>query len=220
MLSERKQQEHSGSEMGQNTSEVRDDDAMDVDEDSDSDATRRSPPRSHDVLSHSLSSVPGESFGKRFERATTQSPSQPILFYNHYEPYFEFTNFSPHPIRFAGEVYPTAEHLFQAHKFWPVHPDLADRIRCLATPREALREATRLNRHRRTDWFDVNLGVMDDVLEAKFSQHPKLRQLLVETQGRQLIENSPVDSFWGVGEDGQGRNELGKALMRLRDKLL
>ena len=25
--------------------------------------------------------------------------------------------------------------------------------------------------------------------------------------------------FWGIGRDGQGRNELGKALMRLRDRL-
>jgi hypothetical protein len=28
-----------------------------------------------------------------------------------------------------------------------------------------------------------------------------------------------IDSFWGIGSDGQGRNELGKALMRLREQL-
>ena len=27
------------------------------------------------------------------------------------------------------------------------------------------------------------------------------------------------DDFWGNGADGEGRNELGKALMRLRTKL-
>lgn len=27
------------------------------------------------------------------------------------------------------------------------------------------------------------------------------------------------DSFWGIGKDGTGKNELGKALMRLRDRV-
>ena len=35
----------------------------------------------------------------------------------------------------------------------------------------------------------------------------------------QVLNLAKVDSFWGTGEDGKGRNELGKALMRLRDKL-
>jgi predicted NAD-dependent protein-ADP-ribosyltransferase YbiA (DUF1768 family) len=33
-------------------------------------------------------------------------------------------------------------------------------------------------------------------------------------------QNSPKDSFWGIGDNGMGRNELGKALMRLRTRLL
>jgi ribA/ribD-fused uncharacterized protein len=60
---------------------------------------------------------------------------------------------------------------------------------------------------------------MDRVLELKFDQHPDLALLLVSTGHSELIEDSPVDSFWGVGKDRQGRNELGKALMRLRNRL-
>lgn len=33
------------------------------------------------------------------------------------------------------------------------------------------------------------------------------------------IKDSPRDWFWGIGADGTGNNELGKALMRLRDEL-
>jgi hypothetical protein len=33
------------------------------------------------------------------------------------------------------------------------------------------------------------------------------------------LQNSPTDAFWGSGPDGKGRNELGKALMRLRAAL-
>lgn len=32
-------------------------------------------------------------------------------------------------------------------------------------------------------------------------------------------QDSDKDAFWGVGPDGRGRNELGKALERLRSKL-
>lgn len=32
-------------------------------------------------------------------------------------------------------------------------------------------------------------------------------------------QDSPRDYFWGIGADNSGRNELGKALMRLREEL-
>ncbi|KAI0799815.1 hypothetical protein BC629DRAFT_1498975 [Irpex lacteus] len=152
-------------------------------------------------------------------RDATRPESGRILFYDRNEPYYEFTNFSYHPIVYNGKTYPTAEHLFQASKFLDHCPDVAEQIRHLPTPRAALQEATRRQRLRRHDWFDVNLRVMDAVLEAKFTQHPALYKLLLETGDRELIEASPIDSFWGWGENEQGRNELGKALMRLRDRL-
>jgi predicted NAD-dependent protein-ADP-ribosyltransferase YbiA (DUF1768 family) len=34
------------------------------------------------------------------------------------------------------------------------------------------------------------------------------------------VQDSDKDAFWGVGADGQGRNELGKCLERLRATLL
>ncbi|KAI0087588.1 DUF1768-domain-containing protein [Irpex rosettiformis] len=151
-------------------------------------------------------------------RDATRPENDPILFFDRNEPYYEFTNFSYHPIINDGRTYPTAEHLFQASKFVKEYPDIAEQIRNLPTPRAALEEATRRQRLRRHDWFDVNVKIMDAVLEKKFTQHDGLYRLLMSTGDRELIEASPVDSFWGWGENGQGRNELGKALMRLRAK--
>lgn len=65
----------------------------------------------------------------------------------------------------------------------------------------------------------MNIGVMERVVEAKFRHHEDLREMLLATGDRELIEDSPVDSFWGCGADRQGRNELGKCLMRVREKL-
>ncbi len=36
---------------------------------------------------------------------------------------------------------------------------------------------------------------------------------------RYLTENSPYDYFWGIGNDGTGKNLLGKILMETREVL-
>ncbi|EKM52558.1 uncharacterized protein PHACADRAFT_100714, partial [Phanerochaete carnosa HHB-10118-sp] len=150
--------------------------------------------------------------------SSRQRSTSPILFYDRDQPYYEFTNFAPYAIKYEDKTYPTAEHLFQAHKFLDTRPALAEEIRNAPSPRGALDEATRMQKLRRDDWLDVNISVMDQVLEAKFTQHPALRDTLLKTGDRGIIEASPVDAFWGYGDDKQGRNELGKALVRLREK--
>ena len=71
---------------------------------------------------------------------------------------------------------------------------MAELIRNMPTPRAALQEATRRQRQRRHDWFDVNVGIMDAVLEEKFTQHAELRRSLLGTGDKELIEASPVSS--------------------------
>lgn len=60
---------------------------------------------------------------------------------------------------------------------------------------------------------------MDEALWCKFTQHPDLKAELLSTGDAELVEDSDKDAFWGVGADRKGRNELGKALERLRAKL-
>lgn len=43
-------------------------------------------------------------------------PRPKILFYSKHEPYYGFTNFSSHPVKYEGKIYPTSEHLFQSLK--------------------------------------------------------------------------------------------------------
>ena len=81
---------------------------------------------------------------------------------------------------------------FQASKFFGKRDDIAERIRHLPSPRDALQEATRLARLRRSDWFEVNVGIMDEILEAKFTQHRHLREMLLGTEDREIVEASPV----------------------------
>jgi len=149
------------------------------------------------------------------------SPSPPIprtiFFYHRHDPHYCFTNFSPHTVEYQGKVYPTSEHLFQAFKFLDRRPGLAEHIRTFSTqPSQALSEARRFAPEVRPDWMSFNIRAMDITLTQKFQQHQDIRQELLATGDSDLIEDSDVDSFWGCGADKQGRNELGKALMRLR----
>ena len=34
-----------------------------------------------------------------------------------------------------------------------------------------------------------------------------------------MVQDAPRDPFWGCGKNKKGRNEMGKALMRVRDQL-
>jgi len=59
---------------------------------------------------------------------------------------------------------------------------------------------------------------MDDVLYLKFRQHGDLRILLLSTFSAELVYVESGDPFWGDGA-GIGMNELGKSLMRVRERL-
>lgn len=65
----------------------------------------------------------------------------------------------------------------------------------------------------------------------KFSQNPKLLEVLNSTKGTLLVEASPYDKIWGIGlgeddprihdpKNWQGTNWLGEVLTQLRDDML
>ena len=84
--------------------------------------------------------------------------------------------------------------------------------------------------------FDENIWALnrfDIVVDgnlAKFTQNIKLKEYLISTKNRILVEASPKDNIWGVGldennpnisnpEKWKGLNLLGFALMKVRDIL-
>jgi ribA/ribD-fused uncharacterized protein len=56
-------------------------------------------------------------------------------------------------------------------------------------------------------------------LLAKFQTHTDIAQVLLDTGHAEIIEDSPVDYYWGCGADGSGYNHLGRLLMKMRDIL-
>ena len=51
---------------------------------------------------------------------------------------------------------------------------------------------------------------MKEILRKKVSQHPYVKKKLLETDDRELIEDSWRDSFWGWGPNKDGKNQYTK----------
>lgn len=57
---------------------------------------------------------------------------------------------------------------------------------------------------------------MTEIVRGKVTQNVDVRTCLLATGSKKIVENSPWDSFWGCGADGNGENQMGKILMQLR----
>lgn len=124
------------------------------------------------------------------------------------------SNFTPALIEYEGLKFPTVEHAYQAAKSKDVH--FRRHVAELLTPGRAKRAGQTAKL--RTDWEDVKLGIMLDLLRIKFKSS-RLRLQLKQTGSAHLEEtNYWGDTFWGVCK-GKGENQLGKLLMKVRDEI-
>ena len=130
-----------------------------------------------------------------------------------------FNNFAAFQVTWKGVRWPTAEHAYQAAHFFDVAPELVEQIRNAGSPEEAFAIANAHADREQADWADKKLQCMYDICRAKLEQHPFIQEKLRQTGDVPIVEDSPVDSFWGWGPHHDGRNELGKIWMRLRDEL-
>jgi len=125
------------------------------------------------------------------------------------------SNFYPIEIEQEGMKYPTVEHAYQAAKTVFSLDKLA--IQLCKTPGEAKCYGRKVRL--RTDWEDIKLRVMRNLISQKFRDvHLNLK--LLATKNEELIEgNNWGDTFWGVC-NGVGENHLGKILMDVRSRLI
>lgn len=126
------------------------------------------------------------------------------------------SNFYEAPVTYEGITYPHSEAAFQAAK---VLDEEMRRTFTALTPTQAKHRGKRVAL--RSDWNEVRLNVMEEVVRCKFTQHPELAQRLLDTGDALLMEgNRWRDTFWGVSTaTGKGQNHLGKILMKIREEL-
>ena len=112
----------------------------------------------------------------------------------------------------------TSEHVYQSEKFEDGF--LQEEIRMERSAHTAFTRAQELRKdHIRSDWDAVKVSVMKEILHHKVTQHSFVRDTLMSTEERDIIEDSPVDAFWGWGPNKDGKNMLGKLWMEVREEV-
>lgn len=130
-----------------------------------------------------------------------------------------FDNFSSFRVLVDGVLYCTVEHAYQAYRFLETAPELAKEITESYSAHEAQKIAYANKDKQRKDWDEIKVDVMEKLLRLKLEQNPYVKRKLLQTKNYLICEDSPKDSFWGIGPNRDGRNELGKLWMKLRDEL-
>lgn len=126
------------------------------------------------------------------------------------------SNFWPCQVSLEGIEFQHVEGAYVAAKTHDI--DTRRRIAAVTNPGEVKRLGRTLTALR-SDWDQVKLGVMGDLLRQKFEPGSALARKLLATGDCLLIEgNTWGDTFWGIC-DGEGQNQLGKLLMQIRSEL-
>ena len=94
-------------------------------------------------------------------------------------------------------------------------------------PKEAKAQGRKVRNYNDQIWSEKRYDIMVNLLKEKFRSH-EMRQILLNTGDKTLVEGSPFDKIWGVGiadnddrilneANWRGQNLLGKALEEVRD---
>lgn len=138
-----------------------------------------------------------------------------ILFYEGIR-YF-LSNFSSFRVRWRDVDWMTSEHAYQAAKF--DDPEIVDEIKRAVSAHDAKKIAQAYQEKKIRNWSEIKISIMEEILRTKLAQHPYIQRKLLENGNREIVENSPTDSFWGRGPDWKGENHLGKLWMKLRAEM-
>lgn len=133
--------------------------------------------------------------------------------------WYVFDNFAPFQVEWRGRQYPTSEHAYQAAHFIDTAPDLAETIRTCPSPRLASDFANEHVSQEDPDWKLKKLLFMEEIVRCKLEQHDYIRDTLVASGDKYIVEMNDNDSFWGWGRDHEGKNHLGNIWMKLRDEI-
>lgn len=135
------------------------------------------------------------------------------------------------PFTVDGILYKTAEHWMMAKKAELFNDkEILEKIIACNKPGEAKALGREVRNYADESWLANRFNIVVQGSYHKFSQHPPLKEFLINTGDRVLVEASPLDKIWGIGmaqdhkkiddvNAWRGLNLLGFALMEARELL-
>lgn len=142
-----------------------------------------------------------------------------------------FSQWYDAPYETEGIRYLTAEHHMMHQKAILFGDEsAAERLVAAKSPGEAKAIGREVRDFDQQVWESRRFEIVTTVNIAKFVNNTKIRNFLLNTGSRVLVEASPVDKIWGIGlgenelesqnpKLWNGLNLLGFALMEARDQL-
>lgn len=142
-----------------------------------------------------------------------------------------FSQWWPAPFAVEGRRYATAEHWMMTQKALLFRDErTAAEIVAATSPKQAKELGRQVKGFEEATWGAEKYRIVLAGCLAKFGQNEPLKDFLLQTGSKVLVEASPVDRVWGVGlaaDDPaarnpllwRGQNLLGFALMEARDRL-
>ena len=128
---------------------------------------------------------------------------------------FYLSNFYPCNVDYEGIMYPSSEHAYQAAKSLDIQ--VRREMSALIFPAAAKKVGQKIKL--RPLWEEIKIGIMTDIVRAKFTQNKDCEIRLLRTGDEHLEEsNTWGDKCWGT-VDGVGENHLGLILMKVRQQL-
>lgn len=130
------------------------------------------------------------------------------------------SNAFPIPVTVGGTAFPTLEHYWQAAPFLETDVDVAKRIAAAKTVDEAVMIAGGAPDSQRPDWRTVRSELLLQGLRAK-AQNAQFVEALIATTDKTLVclDSDPWAGMQAPDGLPSGQNNVGKALMTLRQEL-
>lgn len=139
------------------------------------------------------------------------------------------SNFYPCEFVFDGKDFKFSEQCFMWQKALLFNDfEIAEQILKETDVRKIKALGRKVKNFNNELWDKHKEDFMFNACYAKFSQNNELKDFLLSTGNREIIEASPVDNIWGIGFssdkameniDKWGQNLLGKTLMKVREEL-
>lgn len=164
-----------------------------------------------------------------FDGAITVYTPEMVLFWKPPGPFGQWTE---SPFECDGRHYYCAEQFMMAEKARLFgDSQIAQAIIETRDPREQKKLGRKAKGFDENIWQAHRVEIVVRGNIAKFSQNTHMKQILLATGSRRLVEASPLDKIWGIGlaadhpdaynvERWQGLNLLGLALEIVRDRLM
>ena len=143
-----------------------------------------------------------------------------------------FSQWSPHPFQSNRLIYPTAEHWMMSCKaLFFGDRSINEQVLASGDPKIAKQLGRAVSNYSEVEWQRIRYQIVLNGNFQKFFQNETLKDFILSTENRLIVEASPNDTVWGIGlTEAQaqetdvtlwpGLNLLGFALMHVRDLIL